>query len=95
MTRLAAHINDAAITLLGGDRILYREPGFAFLDHERLTTGSEAFANARVHPRSIQHRYWRHLVTTPLPDRRFGALTPADLASRQLEQMWADRKSVV
>jgi hypothetical protein len=89
MMRLAAHINDAGITLLGGDRILYREPGFAFLDHDRLTTGSEAFANARIHPRSIQHRFWKDLATTPLADRRFGHLSPADLASRQLEQMWA------
>lgn len=89
MTRLAAHVNDAAVTLLGGDRVLYREPGFAFLDHDRLTTGNEAFANARIHPRSIQHRYWHNLVTTPLVDRRFGHLSPADLVSRQLEQMWA------
>ncbi len=89
MTRVAAHLNDAAITLLDGERILYREPGFAYLDGERLTTGAEAFANARTHPRHIQHRYWRELVTTPLPDRRFAHLSPADLVSRQLEQMWA------
>ncbi|HLT92163.1 MAG TPA: FHA domain-containing protein [Woeseiaceae bacterium] len=89
MTRLAAHVNDAGITLLAADRILYREPGFAFLDGERLTTGNEAYAHARVHPRSIQHRYWRDLSADPLPDRRFAHLSPADLVSRQLEQMWA------
>lgn len=88
MARLAAHINDAGITLLGGDRILYREPGFAFLDGDRLATGNEALANARIHPRSIQHRFWKQLDTEPLADRRFNHLSPADLASRQLEQMW-------
>lgn len=88
MTRLAAHLNDAAVTLFGGERILYREPGFAYLDGERLTTGNEAFANARIHPRSIHHRYWRNLVATPLPERPFSHLSPADLVSRQLEQMW-------
>lgn len=89
MARLAAHINDAGLTLLGGDRILYREPGFAFLDRDRLATGNEALANARVHPRSIQHRFWKQLGTEPLADRRFSHLSPADLASAQLEQMWS------
>ena len=46
--QLAAHINDAAITLLDGERIAYREPGFALLDERKLTTGSEAFAKARI-----------------------------------------------
>lgn len=89
MTRLAAHLNDAAVTLFGDGKILYREPGFAFLDAERLTTGNEALANARIHPRSVQHRFWASLVTTPIADRHFGHLSPADLVSRQLEQMWA------
>jgi len=87
--RLAAHINDAAITLLDGDRVVYREPGFALLDGRQLTTGNEAFAHARINPRGIQHRFWSELSTSPLADRRFGHLSAADLASRQLEQMWA------
>ena len=32
MSLLAAHINDAGISVLSADRILYREPGFALLD---------------------------------------------------------------
>lgn len=87
--QLAAHVNDAAITLLDGERIVYREPGFALLDARQLTTGNEAFANARINPRGIQHRFWAELSTAPLEDRRFGHLSAADLASRQLEQMWA------
>lgn len=89
MSRVAAHINDAAITLFREDRIAYREPGFALLDDRNLITGSEAFAGARVHPRSVQHRYWTNLTTTPLPVQRFSHLSAADLVSRQLEQMWA------
>ena len=88
MARLAAHLNDAGITLLDGERILYREPGFAFLDRDRLATGVDALRNARIHPRSIQHRFWTNLGTEPLADRRFSHLSAADLASRQLEQMW-------
>jgi len=84
----AAHLNDAGITVLDAKRTLYREPGFALLDDDHLITGNEAYAAARVKPRRIQHRYWSELVTTPLADQVFGHLSAADLASRQLEQMW-------
>lgn len=84
----AAHVNDAGITLLCGEQLVYREPGFALLDEARLLTGNEAFARARIDPRRIQHRYWSELATTPLPDQRFRNLSAADLAGRQLEQMW-------
>jgi hypothetical protein len=85
---VAAHLNDAGITVLDSKRILYREPGFALLEDDRLTTGNAAYAAARVKPRRIQHRYWSQLATTPLPDKRFSHLSAADLVSRQLEQMW-------
>ena len=88
MSRIAAHINDAGITLLSGDNILYREPGFALVDEQHVITGNDAFSQARVHPRRIQHRYWSNLDTAPLADQRFRHLSAADLASRQLEQLW-------
>ena len=88
MKVVAAHINDAGITVLDAKRTLYREPGFALLDGDQLITGNKAYAAARVKPRRIQHRYWSELVTTPLADQVFGHLSAADLASRQLEQMW-------
>ncbi|HWM28073.1 MAG TPA: FHA domain-containing protein [Woeseiaceae bacterium] len=88
MTRIAAHINDAAITVLSGERIVYREPGFALLDAREFTSGNEAFAKARINPRRIQHRYWSNLTTEPLTVHGFSHLTAADLVSRQLEQMW-------
>lgn len=89
MNRLSLHLNDAGITLSDGERILYREPGYAWLGDDRLTTGNGAFAHARIDPRRIQHRYWTDLATTPLGDRRFSHLSAADLAIAQLEQLWA------
>ncbi len=89
MGRLAAHINDAGITLLDSERIIYREPGFALLENNELTTGNSAFAKTRINPRNIQHRFWSCLDSEPIADRRFSYLTAADLASRQLEQMIA------
>jgi hypothetical protein len=86
---LAAHLNDAGISVLDADRMLYREPGFALLEDDELTTGNAAFANARVKPRRIQNSYWSNLQTTPLSDRRFQHLSAADLVSRQLEQIWS------
>ena len=89
MSLLAIHLNDAGISVLDSERILYREPGFALLDDDELTTGDNAVANARIKPRRIQNAFWSNLQTTPLVDRRFQHLSTADLASRQLEQIWA------
>ena len=88
MSLLAAHINDAGISVLSAEQVLYREPGFALLDEDELTTGAKAFANARIKPRRIHNRFWSELTTDALPDRRFQHLSAADLVSRQLEQVW-------
>jgi hypothetical protein len=85
---LAAHINDAGISVLDSSRILYREPGFALLEDDELITGKAAYSQSRVKPRIIHHEYWSNLKTTPLADRRFHHLSAADLVSRQLEQIW-------
>ncbi len=88
MGLLAADINDAGITVLSADGIVYREPGYALLDDDGLTTGNDAFAHARLDPRRIHNRFWSELTTEALPDRRFRHLSAADLVSRQLEQIW-------
>ena len=88
MSLLAAHINDAGISVLDAERILYREPGFALLEDDGLITGLRAFQNARVKPRRIQSRFWSDLTTDPLPDQRFQHLSAADLVSSHLEQVW-------
>ena len=45
MGLLAADINDAGITVLSDDATLYREPGFALLDDDGLTTGIDEMGN--------------------------------------------------
>jgi len=86
---LAIHINDAAISVLDVDKTLYREPGYALLDDDSLTTGIEAFSQARVKPRRIQNGYWSDLQIASISDRHFEHLSTADLVSRQLEQIWS------
>lgn len=88
MGLLAAHINDAGISVLDASRILYREPGFALLDDEQLSLGSAAYAQARMKPRRIERHFWANLQTQPMADRHFEHLSAADLVSRQLEQIW-------
>ena len=88
MTRFALHPNDASITLIDSERVRYREPGFALFDDEEITTGSDAFRQARISPRRIQHRFWSALTAATLTDRHFEHLSPADLVSQQLEALW-------
>ena len=54
MPRFASHLNDAGVTLLSDQGIAYREPGFALLEDDQLTTGNSAFLRARINPRRIQ-----------------------------------------
>ena len=88
MSLLAAHINDAGISVFGDRGIVYREPGFALLDDDGLVTGEAAYQNARLKPRRIQNTFWRDLSLDPLPDARFKHLSSAELVSHQLESLW-------
>ncbi len=88
MSLLAAHINDAGLSVYGDKGILYREPGFALLEDQELVTGEAAYRNARLKPRRIHSRFWSELKTDPLEDARFRHLSAADLVSQQLDTMW-------
>jgi hypothetical protein len=85
---LAVNLNDAAITVQDPERVLYREPGIALLDDDGLTTGIAAHKAARLKPRRIHNAFWSELKTDPLVDTQFRHLSAADIASRQLEQLW-------
>ncbi len=89
MSRAALHLNDAGITLFDGKKISYRQPGYVYLGRRELISGNDAFAHSRIDPRLTQHRFWSELNTESLSDKRFAHLSAADLASRQLEQLWA------
>ena len=56
MSRLAIHLNDAGITVSNGDKITYREPGYAYLGADTLTTGNQAFSHARIEVRKGARR---------------------------------------
>ena len=89
MTRVALHLNDAGIVLHDGKKLIATEPGYAFLNGAELSTGREAFAHARMDPRRVQNRFWADLNTQPYRDSGFSHLCAADIASKQLEDIWA------
>ena len=93
MARFALYPNDAGVTLLDEQRLVYRQPGYAHLDGDALSLGNTAFQKSRIDPRGIQHRFWSTLSVDPLSDRRFEHLSSADLVSRQLESLWAEAGS--
>lgn len=90
MSVIAVDINDAGITALRDDAIVYREPGIALLNDDGPTIGNAAYRSARMHPRRVVTQFWSGLGTDALPVRGFEHLTAADIASNQLESMWAE-----
>lgn len=76
-------------------QLVYRAPGYALLDDNRVFTGNDAFAQARLRPRRIQNQFWYDLNTEPLADLRFAHVSAADLVSHQLEQLWHSQRNSI
>lgn len=77
-------VNDAALVLSDGERLLQASPGFALADGRRLVIGEAARQQFRVHPRRVLSRYWYQLDQTPLATAFGEARSHADLAWAQL-----------
>jgi hypothetical protein len=87
MSTAIIELNDSEIRLATGDNILLRQPGYAVLADNGITTGKPAYAIARSNPRQTYHRYWSQLNQDSLlvPSRL--ARHHADLAYAQLLAM--------
>ena len=59
-------INDASLSLWHGAESGFSSPGYALLEGKSYRFGESARAQARLHPRQINHRYWSQLDTEPL-----------------------------
>jgi hypothetical protein len=77
-------LNDAALTVADGDRLLHASPGFACHDGRRLLIGDAARQQFRAQPRRVLSRYWYQLDQAPLPAPFGDARSHADLAWAQL-----------
>src|SRR5690606_41237438 len=82
MSALAIEINDSGLVVADAERVLAVEPGYALVERGNITTGAEAYRQARLKPRQGSNRYWsspsldpdsaglhrvRHAAPPPLP----------------------------
>jgi len=88
---LVLELNDAGIEAHGVRGPAVRaSPGYAMVDAPGIVVGRAAFDNARRRPRSVNHRFWSELDTSPLPRPFPDEFSSADLAHAHLEQLWAE-----
>jgi len=88
MKRLAIEINDAGLVVANEDAVIWSEPGFAVVDRDRIITGTEAFALARLKPRDTSSLHWANLSIEPGSATVRGNRSTAELAYAQLENLW-------
>jgi hypothetical protein len=88
MRTLAIEINDAAIAVADATGVLAIEPGYAVVERDRIITGVEAVAKARLKPRQASNRYWNALSTEPGSAGSEIANSAAEVAFAQLDGLW-------
>lgn len=90
MRNLAIEINDAGLVVVDEKGVVWAEPGCAIVKGREILTGNDAFAEARLHPRSTSYSHWAALSIEPgSTDVQRGRST-AELAFVQLEKLWRD-----
>jgi hypothetical protein len=92
MPVMAIEINDAGIVAVGetapGTALAPASPGYALLDGDRVLTGLEAVAAARLKPRFVHDRFWCDLDTAPLGRPFPDHITAGDLGHAHLSDVW-------
>jgi hypothetical protein len=88
MRTLAIEINDAGIAVADATGVLAIEPGYAVVERDRIVTGTEAVAKARLKPRQASNRYWNALSMEPGSAGSEIANSAAEVAFAQLDGLW-------
>lgn len=94
MATIAIEINDAGLTIAGGEGILAVEPGYALVDKSGIVTGGAAYAQARLRPGHVSNRFWADLSLESATAGVAGVRNSAELAFAQLRAIWERYKSV-
>lgn len=87
MTHCIVEVNDAELRVVNGVAAAITSPGYASAVNGHLEFGERALAQAQLHPRSTENRYWRDLNTAPIHHLGRRVRHHADLAYLQLEQL--------
>jgi len=88
MSTLAIDINDAELVVADQTGILATEPGYAAVVDGSILTGSQAYAQVRLMPRSTSNRYWDELSMDSGSAGVEGVDSSAELAFSQLDSLW-------
>src|SRR5215470_15126003 len=88
MRTLAIEFNDAGIAVADAKSVLAVEPGCAVVERDKILTGREAVAKARLKPRQASNRFWNALSLEP--GSAGGEITQSagELAFAQVDSLW-------
>ncbi len=87
MTNCVIDVNDYELRAAVGHGEIVSSPGYASVSDGRIELGARALAQAQLHPRTTENRFWRDLDTTPV--HHFGKRVRhhADLVWLHLEHL--------
>jgi hypothetical protein len=88
MGALAIEINDAGLVVADETGVRAIEPGFAYVDRDRIVTGDDARRLSRVKPRQTSNRFWSALSLEPGSAGSDIGKSAAELAFAQLDSLW-------
>jgi hypothetical protein len=88
MRTLAIEFNDAGIAVADADGVLAVEPGCAVVERDKIVTGREAVAKARLKPRQASNRFWNSLSLEPGSAGSEITQSAAELAFAQIDSLW-------
>jgi hypothetical protein len=85
---IAIDLNDAGLVVADAEVVLAVEPGYALVEDRKITTGTAAYAQARLKPRRVSNRFWSTLSAAPGTAGVRGVDSAAELAFAQLRELW-------
>jgi hypothetical protein len=88
MRTLAIEFNDAGIAVADAQGVLAIEPGCAVVERDKIVTGREAVAKARLKPRQASNRFWNSLSLEPGSAGSEISQSAAELAFAQIDSLW-------
>ena len=88
MRTLAIEFNDAGIAVADAESVLAIEPGYAVVERDKIVTGRDAVAKARLYPRHASNRFWNALSMEPGSAGSEITRSAAELAFAQIDALW-------
>ena len=89
MPARAIEINDAGLVVADASGVVAVEPGYALVEKNRITTGLQAYGQARLKPRQVSNSFWTNLSLEEGSAGVEGVPNAAELAYEQLGALWS------